>query len=42
LHQLAKEHGVTLESVLAKKSAIGGASPDRVREAAKLALEDLR
>jgi argininosuccinate lyase len=41
LHQLAKEHGVTLESVLAKKSAIGGASPDRVREAAKLALEDL-
>ncbi len=42
LHELAKEHGVTLESVLAKKSSIGGTSPDRVREAAKAALEALR
>ncbi|HUJ14731.1 MAG TPA: argininosuccinate lyase [Thermoanaerobaculia bacterium] len=31
---LAKEHGVTLESILAKKSAFGGTSPERVKEAA--------
>jgi argininosuccinate lyase len=42
LHDLAKEYGVTLESVLAKKSAFGGTSPERVREAAKEALEALR
>jgi argininosuccinate lyase len=42
LHDLAKEYGVTLESVLAKKSALGGTSPERVREAAKEALEALR
>lgn len=42
LHELAAEHGVTLQSVLAKKSAAGGTSPDRVREAAQSALETLR
>ena len=42
LHELAREHGVTLQSVLAKKSAIGGTSPERVHEAAKQALEALR
>jgi argininosuccinate lyase len=42
LEQLAKEHNVTLETVLARKSAIGGTSPDRVRVAAKQALETLR
>ena len=42
LHELATEHGVTLESVLAKKSALGGTSPQRVREAAQQALESLR
>ena len=42
LHQLASEYGVTLESVLAKKNATGSTSPDRVREAARQALETLR
>lgn len=42
LHDLAREHGVTLESVLAKKNAVGGTSPDRVRAAARQALEALR
>ena len=42
LHQLAAEHQVTLESVLARKNAIGGTSPERVREAARAALEALR
>jgi argininosuccinate lyase len=42
LHELAKEHGVTLQSVLAKKNALGGTSPQRVREAAQQALEALR
>ena len=42
LHQLAKEHGVTLQAVLAKKNALGGTSPERVREAAQKALEALR
>jgi argininosuccinate lyase len=42
LHELAKEHGVTLESVLAKKNALGGTSPQRVHEAAQQALEALR
>ncbi|HEX9160725.1 MAG TPA: argininosuccinate lyase [Thermoanaerobaculia bacterium] len=41
LHDLAAEHGVTLESVLAKKIAIGGTSPQRVREAANVALKEL-
>jgi len=35
LDKLAKEFGVTLESVLAKKSALGGTAPDRVKEAAQ-------
>ncbi|MCU1349681.1 MAG: argininosuccinate lyase [Acidobacteria bacterium] len=35
---LARRHGVTLESILAAKSAIGGTAPERVREAASLAL----
>jgi argininosuccinate lyase/amino-acid N-acetyltransferase len=38
LQTLAAEHGVTLESVLAKKNAIGGTSPDRVRDEAQAAL----
>ncbi len=42
LHKLAAEHAVTLESVLAKKAALGGTSPERVAEAAKKALEALR
>ena len=42
LQDLAKEHGVTLESVLDRKSAPGGTSPKRVKEAAKKALEALR
>ncbi len=42
LHQLATKHGVTLETVLAMKAATGGTSPQRVREAAKKALEALR
>jgi argininosuccinate lyase len=35
IDELAKEYGVTLESILAKKSSFGGTSPERVREAAK-------
>ncbi|HEX7420197.1 MAG TPA: argininosuccinate lyase [Thermoanaerobaculia bacterium] len=42
LHQLAEQHGVTLESVLDRKSALGGTSPKRVREAAREALGALR
>ena len=42
LHQLAEQHGVTLESVLEMKNAVGGTSPKRVREAAREALEALR
>lgn len=38
LAALAREHGVTLDGVLAKKSALGGTAPERVREAAKAAL----
>src|SRR5204863_9090838 len=32
--ELAKEHGVTLESILDRKSAKGGTAPARVSEAA--------
>jgi argininosuccinate lyase len=32
--ELAKEHGVTLESILEQKSALGGTAPARVAEAA--------
>ena len=35
IDKLAKEHGVTIESILAKKSAFGGTSPERVKEAAR-------
>jgi argininosuccinate lyase len=31
LDAMAQQHGVTLESILAKKNAIGGTSPERVR-----------
>ena len=34
IRELAKEHGVTLESILERKSAKGGTSPARVSEAA--------
>ena len=42
LPSLAKQHGVTLDGMLAKKSAYGGTSPERVREAAKAAQESLK
>ncbi|HEU5480565.1 MAG TPA: hypothetical protein VFU90_12055, partial [Candidatus Tumulicola sp.] len=35
IDKLAKEHDVTLQSILAKKSAFGGTSPERVKEAAQ-------
>lgn len=38
LGSLAKEHGVTLDGMLAKKNALGGTAPERVKEAAKAAL----
>ncbi len=38
LASLAKQHGVTLDGMLAKKSAYGGTAPDRVKEAAQHAL----
>jgi argininosuccinate lyase len=38
LSSMAKEHGVTLDGMLAKKSAFGGTAPERVREAARRAL----
>ena len=38
LSSLAKEHGVTLDGMLAKKSALGGTAPERVKEAAMAAL----
>ncbi|HLJ75533.1 MAG TPA: argininosuccinate lyase [Thermoanaerobaculia bacterium] len=42
IEKLAKEHGVTLESILAKKNALGGTSPARVKEAAAAMQERLR
>jgi argininosuccinate lyase len=42
LPSLAKEHGVTLDGMVAKKSALGGTAPQRVKEAASAALENLR
>jgi len=39
LGAMAKEHGVTLDGMLAKKSALGGTAPARVAEAAQRALE---
>ena len=41
LDKLAKEYGVTLESILAKKNALGGTAPERVKEAAQHMLEAL-
>jgi len=38
LGSLAKEHGVTLDGMLARKSAFGGTAPERVAAAAKTAL----
>jgi argininosuccinate lyase len=38
LSSLAKEHNVTLDGMLAKKNALGGTAPERVKEAAKSAL----
>ena len=38
---LAKEYGVSLEGILAKKSAIGGTAPERVKEAARSMLSRL-
>jgi argininosuccinate lyase len=35
IEKLAKEYGVTLEGVLAKKNSFGGTAPDRVKEAAR-------
>ena len=34
IDKLAKEYGVTLESILAKKNCFGGTAPERVKEAA--------
>jgi argininosuccinate lyase len=38
LQSLAKEHGVTLDAMLAKKNSFGGTAPERVKEAATQAL----
>jgi argininosuccinate lyase len=38
IEKLAKEYGVTLEGVLAKKNSFGGTAPDRVKEAARVIL----
>jgi argininosuccinate lyase len=38
LGTLAKEHGVTLDGMLAKKNTLGGTAPERVAAAAKTAL----
>jgi argininosuccinate lyase len=42
LASLAKQHGVTLDGMLAKKNAYGGTAPERVREAAVAAKESLK
>jgi len=41
IDKLAKEYGVTLEGILAKKSALGGTAPERVKEAAARVLAQL-
>jgi argininosuccinate lyase len=38
LPKLAQQHGVTLESMLAAKSTVGGTAPERVMDAARAAL----
>jgi argininosuccinate lyase len=40
LGSLAKEHGITLDGMLAKKNAFGGTEPERVKEAAQAALAE--
>jgi argininosuccinate lyase len=42
LPSLARTHGVTLDGMLAKKSAYGGTAPERVRAAALAARESLK
>jgi argininosuccinate lyase len=42
LSSLAKEHGVTLDGMLAKKNTLGGTAPERVAMAAKSALAALQ
>ncbi|HXH39673.1 MAG TPA: argininosuccinate lyase, partial [Thermoanaerobaculia bacterium] len=42
LPSLAKQHGVTVDGMLAKKNAYGGTAPERVREAALAAQESLK
>ncbi|MEA2238162.1 MAG: argininosuccinate lyase [Thermoanaerobaculia bacterium] len=39
LGSLAKEHGVTLDGMLAKKNTLGGTAPERVAAAARAAIE---
>ncbi len=41
LDAMVKEHGVTLESVVARKNATGGTSPERVKAQAEALLADL-
>jgi argininosuccinate lyase len=42
LPSLAKQHGVTLDGMLAKKNSYGGTAPERVRAAAVSALESAK
>jgi argininosuccinate lyase len=42
LPSLAKQHGVTLDGMLAKKNCFGGTAPERVKEAARAAQESLQ
>ena len=42
LPALARQHDVTLDVMLAKKNALGGTAPERVKDAAGVALEKLR
>ena len=35
IDNLAKQYGVTLEAILAKKNALGGTAPQRVKQAAQ-------
>jgi len=39
IDKLAREYGVALDSILAKKNSLGGTAPERVAEAAKKMLE---
>jgi argininosuccinate lyase len=42
LHEMARTHGVTLESTLAKKDVFGGTAPSRVHAAAIAVLKELK